>query len=562
MYLLSDREDSEVSDGFVINEAYARRYEHNKAREELHQLKDKYGSDFENTEDSETEDEMGDLATPSMDALILKTIFKIRNKDPDIYKQDVNFYENLENEEKSREKSEPVRLNDYHRQRLLNASKNGFEEEEDHDNEKINVLHEPTYVEEQRALKEEILNVFHKEVPEDDFLTLRKKSQQELEEEDEAYKNFLMDKMDDKVSRDILKQWVDVSNKTLLESHETPSNEIEDEKFLFSYVLNRGWIDKDVNRITSYDEIIKGLESDESFDEKVNEFEAKYNFRFEEGNADQIVSYSRDIVSLRRKNEKRKTIRERKNQIKYAERLKKEEEISRLKNLKRKELTEKLNKIAQVTGDPTLKFEDIDIEGDFDPVQWSIRMDEIFNEAYYKKKEKKPVFEDDIDITDIDPNYENPLKDDIKNSSTEFQKDQIKSQRNTLFTKLSKKEKENRKKKLDSMLDQHYNIKGSGTFKYHQVDPYVFGLTYADILYANDAELNEFVSLKKLTPYKNKEMQERDKKKYGKKKRLKEWRKKVWGEYLDNQGNIIVEKNDTNTIYSGKESKKRKKHLL
>ncbi|KAG5440912.1 hypothetical protein PCK2_000067 [Pneumocystis canis] len=294
MHLLSDHEDSEVSDGFVINEAYARRYEHNKAREELHQLKEKYGSDVENIEDSETEDETGDLATPSMDVAILKTILKIRNKDPDIYKQDVNFYENLEDEEKSREKLEPVRLNDYHRQRLLSASVNGFEEEED---EKFNVLHEPTYVEDQRALKEEIVNAFHKEVPDGDFLTLRKKSQQELEEEDEAYKRFLMEKMDDKASKDILKQWVDVSNKALLESHETPSNEIEDEKFLFSYVLNRGWIDKDANRITSYDEIIKGLESDESFDEKVNEFEAKYNFRFEEGNADQIVSYSRDIVT-------------------------------------------------------------------------------------------------------------------------------------------------------------------------------------------------------------------------------------------------------------------------
>lgn len=41
------------------------------------------------------------------------------------------------------------------------------------------------------------------------------------------------------------------------------------------------------------------------------------------------------------------------------EKLKKEEEILRLKNLKRKELMEKLNKIAQVTGDPSMYLEEL-----------------------------------------------------------------------------------------------------------------------------------------------------------------------------------------------------------
>ncbi|KAG5519332.1 hypothetical protein PMAC_001957 [Pneumocystis sp. 'macacae'] len=546
--------DLEVSDAFVINEEYARRYEYNKSREELHRYK--YGSEYEDTGDSETEDEIGDLATPSMNAAILETIFKIRTRNPEIYRSDVDFYRHVKEEKISHDKSKPIYLSDYYRDRLLSVRSNQFKEKDDDD--KLCVVNESTYVDEQRALKEEIMNVIHKEATDDNFLTLRKKNKEELEEEDEAYKDFLMNRVSDKAGKDILRQWIDVSNKIL---HGNLFNEIDDEKFLFSYVLNRGWIDKDGNRIASYDEVIKGLESDESFDEKVDEFEAKYNFRFEEDDANQIVSYSRNITSVRRKNEKRKQIREKKNQVKYMERLKKEEEISRLKKLKKKELTEKLKKIAEVTGDPTLKFEDIDIEGDFDPDRWSARMDEIFDEVYYNKKEKKPIFDDDIDITDIDPDYKEPLKDniDVEVFQRESENSQIELGESTLITKLSKREKENRKKKLDSMLDQHYytiSAKENGLFKYQQVDPYVFGLSRADILYANDNELNEYVSLKKLTPYKNKELHERDKKKYGKKKRLKEWRKKIWGEHYDNQNDITIEKSNANIILSNKKLKK------
>lgn len=200
-------------------------------------------------------------------------------------------------------------------------------------------------------------------------------------------------------------------------------------------------------------------------------------------------------------------------------------------------------------------------------------MDEIFNEAYYSKKEKKPVFEDDTDIECIDSDYGESMKNnsDTEINSTNSKKNQMKSKKN-IPVKLLGKEKENRKRKLDFMLDQHYNvllsykisnfvllyqvnIKKSGTFRYNKVDPYIFGLSHADILYANDAELNEFVSLKKLTPYKNEKLQEKDRKKYGKKKRLKEWRKKVWGEYLDDQD--IVEKSNTDMSNDKKNIRKK-----
>ena len=63
-------------------------------------VKEKYGSDAEDVdeeeEDSEedvTEDEDGEELTPAVDAAILRTLARIKRKDPSIYEQGKDVFE-------------------------------------------------------------------------------------------------------------------------------------------------------------------------------------------------------------------------------------------------------------------------------------------------------------------------------------------------------------------------------------------------------------------------------------------------------------------------------------
>lgn len=62
-------------------------------------MKDKYGSDAElqededDSEEDESEDEEGEQLTPAMDVAIIRTLAKIKNKDPTIYDVQKNVFE-------------------------------------------------------------------------------------------------------------------------------------------------------------------------------------------------------------------------------------------------------------------------------------------------------------------------------------------------------------------------------------------------------------------------------------------------------------------------------------
>lgn len=75
-----------------------------------------------------------------------------------------------------------------------------------------------------------------------------------------------------------------------------------------------------------------------------------------------------------------------------------------MKAYKRKEILEKLQQLQEVSGNPDLPLEDMDIDGDFDPEEYDAKMRKVFNDQYYTDSagvdEEKPVFPFDPEIDD------------------------------------------------------------------------------------------------------------------------------------------------------------------
>lgn len=202
---------------------------------------------------------------------------------------------------------------------------------------------------------------------------------------------------------------------------------------------------------------------------------------------------------MRRPDDKRKRKRETKVQRKNEEKQRKEQELMRLKNLKKQEIKEKLEQIKAISG---TEVDELDIEGDFDPEEHDRKMAEAFDDDFYDQEDEE-----------------------IKR---EFSK---------------KKSKEKSKKKADTQLEdgavqdkleELYQLDYEGLigdlptrFKYQKVEPDYYGLLPTEILAAKDKDLNEFIGIKKLAPYRPQSKLGKDKKLYNSKWRLKEFKKKL-----------------------------------
>lgn len=430
MDLFADTADA-PDEQFSINQSYAERYHHNKRRVELEQLKEKYGNAPEEDEDDSeddsedvTEDEDGEQLTPHMDAAILRTLQRIREKKDDLYDTSKRVFDDEQAALATRafpttdhkSSSKKVTLRDYQRGRMLEAMKDTSDPAKAFadatSRESPSDTHaQPTHNEEQEAIRSEFLNAARnsEDGDGDDLFQVRA-----VDDNDDngMYRQALLDAVDEqngeKNIRDLLRDHTHGDARTQ-----------ENEDFLMNYILNRGWVDNDFMQSNSqgaqsrdWDAEAADLDSEASFDSAADAFEHAYNFRFEDPSLAQkafaIESFPRHTDdTIRRKDDRRKKARAERAERKKAEKETKMRELDQLKALKRQEIADKLKRLRDVSGGDNKMdgraFEGIDFETDFDPEEHDRMMQQQFNDDYYAHEDDtvKPQWDDDIEIDDI-----------------------------------------------------------------------------------------------------------------------------------------------------------------
>ncbi|RKP15216.1 KRI1-like family C-terminal-domain-containing protein [Piptocephalis cylindrospora] len=563
------------------------------------------GSDSEEDSTSEEEDEHGEMVTPAVDAQIMRTLQAIRSKDTSVYLQDTSFFdaktmaeaENTWKEKQRQQRSEkPIRMKDMTRKAILEHG--GMSEDEDEEDTPPRRM---THVEEQEMLRMNLKKAAMEEEEGDDqdLFVRRDKTQEEQEEEEEDYKRFLLESMASKGSgKEEFERWQNY--------REDPSVG-KDEAFLMDYILNRGWVDQLSKGSTGLAEQEVDLDEDEEAVDAADDFESQYNFRFEEPGAGQIITHSRQVAgSVRRPDDRRKKARQTVAERKEEEKAKQREELKRLKNLKKAEILKKLRQIQEITGNDAVGIDAVDLEADFNPDDYDGSMGKVFNEDYYQGEEagKKPEWDDDIDISDIvkeeelgqeegapiskreakrrkkaarlerkrredgEDVEELDMDADYTEDTAQDHEPEASSESMSVKQRLKSGKHRLSKREFEDYIDEFYQLDYEDTigdlptrFRYTTVDSLNYGLTPEEILLAEDKELNQHVSVKKLAPYRPEEVQVKDHKKYGKKHRVKEFQRKLAERLRGSDGsgrNRNSKRKEKDEQDEGKKKKKKK----
>ncbi len=142
----------------------------------------------------------------------------------------------------------------------------------------------------------------------------------------------------------------------------------------------------------------------------MEDYEQKYNFRFEEGTGAYITTHQREIEdTMRRRDESRKDKRVEKKERQDEEKRRKIEEINQLKQIKKDEILEKLkkaefvagNKLTQGANKHLVEKIEKELKTDFIPELYDRAMEKMFDEKYYTTEDKvaeKIVHAKDIDM--------------------------------------------------------------------------------------------------------------------------------------------------------------------
>lgn len=553
----SDDENSDSNTEFKVNNEYAKNYNQWRQKEELHKLKQRYGeeacnldnlSDNSSSDTSEDDDEVE--VSEKFENDFFKVLAYLKSEDPKIHDEKISFFNNTkedleegrENRKKKGKKEKAVTLRDFERKIILER---GGKYSDSEDESKPQEQHENrlTYVQEQNEIKNSFKAALEDDEEDGNLLVVKEKTEEQIRKEEKRKKWLKGQEVDD----------VDPQDEVLKPIRDFWANPNLDagEKFLRDYILDKKYQDKNASAYDrDYDHMVhdsdENLSEDEQNIERQEEFEYKYNFRFEEPDQDFIKRYPRTLEnSLRKKDTRRSEKRADLKKRKDDEKLRKKEELKELKALKRKEIEEKLEKLKEITGNEDFGIRMEDLEGDFDPNEYDQKMKKMFDDDFYTVAEDdmKPQFpEIDEEIKDFDNYGENFEEDgeyydegpncEDENFIMDADYDPTAEAKSKKVD--SKKKKKGRNKNVElpkekpkfdpeihssyqEYIDRYYALDYEDMigdipcrFKLRKSIPNNYGLTIEEILLADDKELNKWCSLKKALEFKSEETEKNE----------------------------------------------------
>ena len=523
-----------------------------------------YDDEEDDSSDSETEDD-GFLATDQVDAEITTLLTAIKNKDPRLKQKGFQWYKSLEDPENAHETrpkaAKPITLRDYQRMNLL---KDVAEEDDEHQQGGSDSLrnYDQDQDEIKRSIAEEVATHAEESDGGDDFFKPKKSANKACV----ANENGIHPTRAGRVAK----------------AGNLPNPDEDPEGFLLKYTTSRAFADDLTEpKWEAFDD------DDEEEDDRMEKIELAFNMRFEDPEQSNtlIRTYARGGRSVRReKPTARKARREQERERKEVEKAQHEAERTQLRRLKIEMNQEKLRKIKDTAGMTGQQLDEEEmmnlLEEAWDDSKWEEVMKKRFGEDYYaaldatiakekdeemdapttkngKRKPKKPTWDDEIEINDIVPDFEADQKptiglsdiDDVcgsedaeetrsmtRKKNKDMRKQRQESRRTSRRERAYVEALVDSKMELDDPEILHKATAGRGSditrvgFRYRETSPKSFGLTARDILLApSDKSLNEFAGIKKYATFRDETKKRKDKKRLGKKTRVKEWRRENFG---------------------------------
>ncbi|CAL8460534.1 g63 [Coccomyxa elongata] len=497
--LLADDEEDVVDLKLAVNKEFASRFEHNAQRARWDRIKstnprlaakieakasrgaqgDEESIDSESSSDYEEEDDGEEALRANQQ--FLSVLSKIKNRDESIYNSEAKLFPDEASEETSdgeapAAKEKPALLKDVLAQQALMGEESTSDEEKDHRPAG------PTYLEEQELYRRSFLQEADKALAaegedDDEFGGVLKKQKGRAAIEDVG------------TAEDAHVE--EYKTQELLDAYFGKDNQLaDDERFLKHYMLTKGWVDKGEEAQPDLDEI----EEDEEYLEQAEKFEARYNHRFEEPGAGNVITYPRDLEGILRKTDtRRRSAREARAERKAAEAAALEAEVKRRKAEKRRELQHRLDKIKDVSGGDVANKMLMKVLGkdDFDMEEYDRAMAAAFDDSYYEAEDEElpePANEDGSDAAK-EPDLANIPEIDG-------------------FEDVGEPKLEGETAELAQMVEEYHKLDAEDyvggvptRFRYREVPAATYGLNILEVLAAPEKELNQVVGMKKLAPY-------------------------------------------------------------